>query len=77
MEYFEDERADQMRSIRGLATVPDSTALRGTKRQQTVAKMIASNSGAKSGSKGQLMKTDRSGGTSGRIGAFALTASPS
>jgi hypothetical protein len=37
------------------------------KPQQTVAKTIASNSGAKSASKGQLMKTDRSSGTADRV----------
>jgi len=67
IEYFEEKRADMMRSIRGWATVPDSSALRGMKPQQTVAKTIASNSGAKSASKGQLMKTDRSSGTADRV----------
>src|SRR5437867_6245628 len=61
MEYFEEKMARVMRSIRGSATLPDSSALRGRKPQQTVANTIASNRGTKSSSNGQLMKTEVAG----------------
>src|SRR5215203_2344197 len=61
IEYFDANNARVMRSIRGSATVPDSRALLGTKPQQTVAKSMASKSGAKALSNGQLIKTDFSG----------------
>jgi len=54
--------------MRGSATEPDSMALRGMNPQHTVVKMIASKSGTNSASYGQLMKTQRSGGRSGRDG---------
>lgn len=46
-----------MRVNRGSETVPLSRALRGKNPQQTVANTIASNSGAYSASKGQLINT--------------------
>src|ERR1051326_1355753 len=61
MEYLEEKIARVMRSIRGSATLPDSSALLGRKPQQTVANTIASKCGAKSWSKGQLINTDLAG----------------
>src|SRR5574341_1481745 len=61
IEYFDEKSAWVIRSRRESATVPDSSALRGSKPQQAMAKMIASNIGSKSSSKGQLMKTDFNG----------------
>jgi len=48
-----------MRSILGVAVLPDSRALLGRKPQQIVEKTIDRKSGRYSASKGQLMKTER------------------
>src|ERR1700730_17032354 len=61
MEYRQRNSARVIRSKRGSATVPLSSALRGMKPQQTLANTIASKSGEYSSSKGQLIKTDLEG----------------
>src|SRR5258708_40171376 len=58
MEYLDENIARTIRSSRELPTSSLSSALRGSKRQQTVANTRASNKGSNSGSYGQLMKTD-------------------
>jgi hypothetical protein len=61
IEYRLLKMARVIRARRGSATSPLSSALRGMNPQHTVAKTIASNSGAYSRSNGQLMKTDFAG----------------
>src|ERR1035437_9685758 len=61
MEYRLLKMARVIRSRRDSATSPLSSALRGMNPQHTVAKTIASNSGAYSRSNGQLMNTDFAG----------------
>src|SRR5260370_5369933 len=61
MEYLQLDTARIMRARRGSETVALSSALRGTKPQQTAANTIASNSTEYSPSNGQLMNTDSDG----------------
>src|SRR6266436_4919037 len=61
MEYLQLDTAQMMRARRGSETVPLSSALRGTKPQQTVANTIASNLAEYSASNGQLINTDLDG----------------
>src|ERR1039457_6967726 len=58
MEYFEENIARTIRSSRELPASSFSMALRGSKRQQTVANTRASNNGSNPESNGQLMKTE-------------------
>jgi len=57
--------ASKIRSILATDTLPDSSALRGTKPQLTTVRSNASRSGSYSLSNGQLMKTDRRGSSAG------------
>jgi len=61
MEYFEENIARVIRSIRDSATFPLSSALLGMNPQQTVANTMASKSGEYSRSNGQLRKTEVEG----------------
>src|SRR5258708_24785017 len=61
MEYLQLDTARTIRTRRGSETVPLSSALRGTKPQQTAANTIASNRAEYSPSNGQLMNTDLDG----------------